>query len=202
MTNLWSHHEIVLEIDGEAVPYGVACERALGLREGARRGLVRDAGGHALIEGPHVPLDLAVDVVEVAVREDEAGERAVGGVGDEAVDAVGEPGVGPLEDVRQVPAAVPLVLLEVVLDVARGRPEDVLVVADGWVSPRVRVRAAAVRSRIGVWHVGGVNREGAGGLRVTLARCARHDYSARQAKIYIHGAVVSFACPSHGGVRP
>ena len=170
MTNLRSHHEIVLEIDGEAVAHGVPCVRPLGLREGARGGLVRDAGGHALIEGPHVPLDLAVDVVEVAVREDEAGERAVGGVGDEAVDAVGEPWVGPLEDVRQVPAAMALVLLQVVLDVARGRAEDVLVVADGGVGAGVRERAAAVRAGVCVGHVRGVSRVRAGRLCVTLAQ--------------------------------
>ena len=145
----------MLKIDGQAVPHGVPGVRPLGLGERAGGGLVRNAGCHALVEGPHVPLDLAVDVVDVAVRQDEAGERAVRGVGDEAVDAVREPRVGPLEDVRQVPAPVPLVLLQVVLDVAGGRPEDVLVVADGRVEGLAGVRAAAVDAGVTVGNVRG-----------------------------------------------
>ena len=145
----------MLEGDGQPVAHGVPGVRPLGLGEGASGGLVRNSRRHALVEGPHVPLDLAVDVVDVAVRQDEAGERAVRGVGDEAVDAVREPRVGPLEDVRQVPAPVALVLLQVVLDVAGGRPEDVLVVADGRVEGLGGVRAAALDAGISVGDVRG-----------------------------------------------
>ena len=147
---LRGHHEVVLEVDGQTVPDGVPGVRPLALGERAGGGLVGHAGGHALVEGPHVPLDLPVDVVVVPVGQDDAGERAVGGVGDEAIDAVGEPRVGPLEDVRQVPPPVALVLLEVVLDVAGGGPEDVLVVAQGGLGRVIRVGPAAVRAWISV----------------------------------------------------
>ena len=150
---LRGHHEVVLKVDGETVAHGVASIRALGLGEGTGRGLVRDAGGEALVEGPDVPLDLAVDVFDVFVREDKRGERGVGSIGDEAVDAVGEPGLGTLEDVRKVPAAVALELLEVVLDVARGRAEYVFVVLDRGVGGAVGVGAAAAGPRVAAGHV-------------------------------------------------
>lgn len=150
---LRGHHEVVLEVDGETVADGVPGVRPLALGERAGGGLVGHAGRHGLVEGPDVPLDLAVHIVVVAVRQDDAGERAVGGVGDEAIDAVREPRVGPLEDVRQVPAPVPLVLLEVVLDVAGGGPEDVLVVAHGGLRRVAGVRAAPVRARVPVGDV-------------------------------------------------
>ena len=128
---LLRHHEVVLEDDGETLPDDVARERALALGERAGRGLVRHAAGHALVEGPHVPFELAVGVRQVLVGQDLGGERAVGRVRDQPVDAIGEPRVGPLEGVWQVPAAVALVSLQVRLNVARGGPEHVLVIGNG-----------------------------------------------------------------------
>ena len=187
------HHEVVLEVDGQTVPDGVARERPLALGERAGGGLVRHAGGHGLVEGPHVPLDLAVHIVKVLVRQDDAGERAVGRVGDQTVDAVREPRVGPLEDVRQVPAPVPLVLLEVVLDVPGGGPEHVLVVAEGRLRRVVGVRPAAVRARVAVGHVRRGQRERARSLGVAFGARARHLIAARARAqfIYIAPAIYS-----------
>lgn len=154
LSALFGHHEVVLEDDGETLPHDIAGEGALGLREGACRGLVRDAGRRALVEGPDVPFELAVRVGQVFVREDLGGERGVGGVGDEAVDAIGEPLVRALEGVREVPAAMALVALQVGFDVARGGPEDVFVILDGGVGGVGGVGAAAVGARVDVGHVG------------------------------------------------
>jgi len=151
---LGRHHKVVLEVDGETVANRVARVRALGLGEGACGGLVRHPAGEALVEGPDVPLDLPVDVVDVTVGQDDAGERGIGGVGDEAVDAIGEPGVGPLEDVGEVPAAVALVLLEVILDVARGGAEDVLVVLHSGVGGAIGIGAAAAGARVSARQIG------------------------------------------------
>ena len=150
---LRGHHEVVLELDRHALPHGVARVRPLGLRQGARRRLVGDARGHPLVEAPDVPLDLPVGVLHVLVREDARGERAVGRVGDEAVDALGEVLVAPLEDVRDVPPPVPLVLLEVLLDVPGRRAEDVRVVVNGQIGRLPRQRAAAVRAGIAALEV-------------------------------------------------
>jgi len=96
----------VLHGDREALAYGVARERALGLREHARCGLVWHARRDALVGAVDVPLELLVGVLEVHVREDVAREGRVRGVGDEPVDAVGEVLVVVLEGVGEVPALV------------------------------------------------------------------------------------------------
>ena len=186
------HHEVVLEDDGHAVPHHVGREGALGLLEGAGRRLVRHAGRHALIKGPDVPLELAVGLVLVHVREEACRERGVGGVGDEAVDAVREPGVGPLEHVREVPAAVALEPLEVRLDVAGRRAEDVLVVLDGRVRRGGRVGPRALHARVGIGQVGRGVAHGIGPVDLSAAhhlhggKPCNHGRARRA--VYIHAA--------------
>ena len=150
-----AHHEVVLEDDGHTLADKVASERALALLEGPGGGLVGHAGRQALVKGPHVPLDLAVDILDVLVGQDAAGERGVGRVGDEAVDAVGEVLVWALEDVGQVPPAVALEPLQVLFDVARGGAEDVLVRLERGLDAVRGVRAPPVPTGVAVWNVGG-----------------------------------------------
>ena len=67
----------------ETLPHSVAGKRLFALREGARRGLVRNAAREPLIKRIHVPLDLLVGRVHVVVRQDHRRKRRVGRVGDE-----------------------------------------------------------------------------------------------------------------------
>jgi len=99
---LGAHHEVVLHGDGETMAHEVGLVGALGLGEGAGGGLVGDAGGEALVEGPGGPGELLVGVFNVLVGKDEGGEGGIGGIGDEAVDAVSEVGVGALQGLRQL----------------------------------------------------------------------------------------------------
>ena len=144
LATLGGHHEVVLEDDGHTVSDHVAGELPLGLRERTSRRLVRHARRHALIELPDIPRELPIRVLLVQVREDPGGEGGVGGVGDETIDPIRQPGVGPLEDIGQMPAPMALEALEISLDVPRGRTEDVLVVLDGWLARRTIVRVAAI----------------------------------------------------------
>ena len=67
----------------ETLPHSIAGKRLFALREGARRGLVRNAARESLIKRVHVPLDLLVGRVHVVVRQDHRRKRRVGRVGDE-----------------------------------------------------------------------------------------------------------------------
>ena len=149
---LRGHHKVVLEVDGETVANGETGIRALGLGQGASGGLVGNPGREALVEGPDVPLDLSVDVVDVSVRQDDTGERGVGRVRDEAVDAIGEPGVGALEDIGEMPAPMALVFLQVILDITRRGPEDVLIILHCRVGGAIGVSAAATWPWVSAWN--------------------------------------------------
>jgi len=149
-------HEVVLHGDGEALAHHEAREGALRLRQHAGRGLVGHARGDALVEAVDVPLELLVGVLEVDIRQDVLGEGRVRGVGDEAVDAVGEVLVVALEGVGQVPALVSLVALLVLLDVAACGPEDIFILLQGRLSVGPGVCSAAVQSRVACFEVHGV----------------------------------------------
>ncbi|MFN9906511.1 MAG: hypothetical protein ACK56F_10360, partial [bacterium] len=101
----------MLHRDGETLADGVPCEGALALREHAGGRLIRHAGSDALVERVHIPLDLAVRLVHVHVRQNGLGERRGRGVRYQAVSAVGEERVAAFESVWQVPALVALVPL-------------------------------------------------------------------------------------------
>lgn len=130
---LVAHHKVVLHGDRETVADGVPCIRALGLRQRTRGRLVRNARGHALVERPHIPLDLGVHVLDVLVRQEDGREGRGRGVRDEPIHPVCEIRVGALERVRQMPSRVALVALQVRADVACSWSEYVLVVLDGGV---------------------------------------------------------------------
>ena len=164
------HHEVVLEHDGHALADHVPGEGALGLREGAGRRLVRDAGRHALVEGPDVPLDLAVDLLLEPVRQDLGRKRRVGGVRDEAIDPIGQPRVGPLQDVRQVPAAVAFEALQVGLDVSGGRAKEVFIVLDGGLGGLACVGPATMPGALSVGKVRGVETYCIGALALVHAQ--------------------------------
>lgn len=144
------HHEVVLHFNGQTVPHGIGGVAPLGLREHARRCLVRHTGGEALVVTVGVPLDLGIRVLDVLVGQDDGGEWGIGRVSDEPVDAVREVCVGPLEHIGQVPPLVTLVALLVCLDIATRWAEDVLPVTDLRLEAVAGVRAAAVDAGIPV----------------------------------------------------
>lgn len=110
----------MLHSDGKTLPDCVALVAPACLREGASRRLVWHPVGEALVEAVAVPCELGVGVVEVLVGEDDCGEGAVCGVGDEAIDAVRQVVVDALEDRGEVEPPLALVPLDVKLDVSAG----------------------------------------------------------------------------------
>lgn len=84
--------------------------------------------------------------LNVIVWQNKAGEGRGRGVRDQPVNSIGQPGVGPLERVREVPARVALRPLKVQLDVPGRRAKNILVVLEGGVPSRIvwrRVGAAS-----------------------------------------------------------
>lgn len=128
------------------------CIRALGLRERTGSRLVRHARRKPLVERPRVPLDLLVHVLNVLVRQDDGRERRRRRIRDEPVDTIRKVRVGTPKHVWKVPARMPLVALQVDLDVPCSRAKDVLVVLDCGIpvpiAPRVRVRATPDAARV------------------------------------------------------
>ena len=167
------HHEVVLHGDGETLADSVAGERALGLREHAGGGLVRHARRDALVETVHVPLELLVGVLEVHVRQYVAGERRVGSVCNQAVDAVCKVLVVALEGVGEVPALVALVALGVDLDVAAGRAEDIFIHFDGGLRAGAGEGAAAHAAGVAILEVHGM-RKFAVRVRLSDVKTGRH----------------------------
>ena len=114
----------MLHLNGQTMTHSISSIAPFGLREHTGSRLVRHTGREALVEGPCVPFDLGVRVFNVFVGENDSGERGVGRVGDEAIDSIREPGVGPFEDIRQMPPLVPFLALLIDLDIATSGTED------------------------------------------------------------------------------
>lgn len=149
-----AHHKVVLERDRETLAHGVAREGLLALCERARTGLIRHARGETLVKAPHctphqhmsearprhrnacnarrtVPLELAVGVLEVLVREDNRRERRVCRIRDQTVNSVSYVLVMAYQNVGKVHAAELAVAVLVGRNVVGTRPEHVGPVVDG-----------------------------------------------------------------------
>ena len=153
LTALGAHHEVVLHGDGKAMAHEIGLVGALGLGEGAGRGLVGDPGGEALVKGPRGPGELLVGVFNVLVGQDEGGEGGTGGIGDEAVDAVREVGIGSHQGLGKLQAIVSLAPVGVKLDISSCGAKNVLIILDGRLIAVARVGPPSILAGVSIGDV-------------------------------------------------
>lgn len=150
---LLRHHEIVFHGNGQALPDRVSGVALLRLGEGPGSGFVRNPAGEALLERPSVPLDLGIDIFDVQVWKQFGRKGRTGGVSDQSINLIGQPRICALESIWKVPPGMPLVPLEIELDVSRSGSKDIFIILDRGVHARIghgRVCTTPIPSRIAV----------------------------------------------------